>query len=149
VGQLIDRRVKTARIRAAGYEDQPISAEKIGILPGTESRFGGQVLLFRLDRGDAPVQPGMMVTASLEVPGPVRTGVLAPRSALVRYAGRTWAYVASGDEEFVRKPVESEHPEPGALFITSAVKPGDDLVIQGAQSLLTRELSFGMQEEEE
>ena len=56
----------------------------------------------------------MVVTAFLEIPGVPRKGVLVPRSALIRYGGKVWVYLQNGEEEFIRRMVEVDHPEPGA-----------------------------------
>jgi RND family efflux transporter MFP subunit len=146
VGQPVDPRVSAARVLVAGHEDEPIRAAKVGPMPSADNRFGGQSFLYRLEKTETALQPGMVVTALLELPGDAITGVLIPRSAVVRYAGRAWVYVRSEDEEFVKQEVVIDHPEPGSLFVTKGLESGDSIVVQGAQSLLAKELTFSASE---
>ena len=61
------------------------------------------------------------------------------RSALVRVGGKTYAYVQTSPDQFVRKEVPLDAPEAGGYFTSGNFAPGDKLVVTGAQTLLSEE----------
>jgi hypothetical protein len=63
------------------------------------------------------------------------TGVILPRSALVRYLGSDWAYVRTGPETFERRLVETPEPEPDGDFTASRFRPGEEVVTRGTAAL--------------
>jgi len=66
-------------------------------------------------------------------------GVVAPRAALLRSQGRTWVYVRTGAETFLRKEVEDARSDPAGLFTPVELKPGQQVVTQGAAALFAAE----------
>jgi hypothetical protein len=85
---------------------------------------------------------GLSLPVTLAVSGPV-TGVVAPRAALVRSQGKTWVYVRTAAETFVRKPVEDGRAEAGGLFAAAGFKPGEAVVTRGAAALFAAETNAG------
>jgi hypothetical protein len=70
-------------------------------------------------------------------------GVLAPQAALMRSQGKTWVYVRTAAESFVRKPVENARTEAGGLFVPGGLKPGEAVVTHGAAALFAAETNTG------
>jgi hypothetical protein len=66
--------------------------------------------------------------------------VVVPREALVRHEGEAFLYLQTGDDTFVRKEIELEHPVAKGWFIEKELKPKDNVVVVGAQQLLSEEL---------
>ena len=62
-----------------------------------------------------------------------------PRAAVVRSEGRAWVYVQLGEPRFRRQVVNLDAPTPGGWFAASGVGPGDRVVVDGAQTLLSEE----------
>ncbi len=149
VGQPIPSQVKRARIVPAGFEDHPLEGQLVGPLPAADQRLAGGSLLFRVRPGRLLLLPGMFASVYLELPGRPRSGILVPRSAIVRYGGRSWVYLQTQADEFTRKALNIDHAQPGAVFATGGLGADAPLVVQGAQSLLSKELTFSAQEEEE
>jgi hypothetical protein len=85
---------------------------------------------------------GLSVPVKLAVSGPV-TGVVAPRAALLRSQGKTWVYVRTAAETFVRRPVEDGRAEAGGLFTPAGFKPGEAVVTHGAAALFAAETNVG------
>jgi hypothetical protein len=67
------------------------------------------------------------------------TGVVAPRAALLRSAGKTWIYVRTGPDTFLRKEVEDARRDPAGLFAPAGLRAGEQVVTQGAAALFAAE----------
>lgn len=100
------------------------------------------------------LSPGVIATArgpgvrslSVGLSAPVKlqvsaaeTGVVAPRAALIRSKGKTWVYVRTGADTFLRKEVEDPRSDAAGLFTHAGFKPGDQVVTQGAAALFAAE----------
>ena len=80
------------------------------------------------------------MTAYLNFPGEPRTGVLLPRSAVVRFNAGTWIYLQTSDNTFQRQIVVLEAPLEKGWFVAAGLTPQDKVVVTGAQQLLSEEL---------
>ena len=67
------------------------------------------------------------------------TGVMAPRSALIRFKGSDWAYVRTSPTDFARRMVQDPQPEADAVFVAHGLNPGDEVVVKGASALFAAE----------
>jgi|SRR6185437_7389626 len=116
---------------------QTYAGEVLGILPTADPRLQTRGALVEL-KGDAAKLPiGAMLTA--EVPATKSssvTGVLMPRSALLRRESRVWAFVQTSPVTFVRREVRDYHPMLSGWFVASGFAPGDRVVAAGAAALL-------------
>jgi hypothetical protein len=94
---------------------------------------------------------GMRVAGRLKLGGKVREGVVVPSAAIVWHAGKAWAYVKDDDEDdvFTRKEVSTALEMPGGWFDTGHFEEGDEVVVSGAQLLLSEELKFQIRNENE
>jgi hypothetical protein len=147
-GQSIQTPVSAARIIAIGHEDRPLRGERVALGAAVDPRTQGQPFLFRVHNPGLNLRPGMAVTAYLRVPGAPRQGVVVPRSALVRFAGATWTYLEIGANEFSRRQIALERSTEKGWF-TGSLKPGQRIVVTGAQTLLSEELKSQIQVGEE
>jgi multidrug efflux pump subunit AcrA (membrane-fusion protein) len=77
------------------------------------------------------------LTALLELPGDALPGVVIPRAAVVRSEGRGWAFVQTGDDTFTRREVALTRPTSDGWFVAEGFKPGEKVVVTGAQVLLS------------
>ena len=139
VGQRVPQSVDTARIVPAGFEDQPIRGDRVTLAPAADPRTQGQTFLFRLAGTRFGLRPGIAVTAYLNLPGPPRRGVIIPRSALVRLSGKSYVYVQTAPDQLVRKEVPLDDPVEGGYFTSANFRPGDRVVVAGAQTLPSEE----------
>jgi hypothetical protein len=96
--------------------------------------------LFAIARGPGArsLTVGLSAPVKLAVSASV-TGVVAPRAALLRSKGKTWVYVRTGGETFLRKEVEDARGDPSGLFVPAGFKPGEQVVTQGAAALFAAE----------
>jgi hypothetical protein len=81
---------------------------------------------------------GLAAPAKLAASAAV-TGVVAPRAALLRSKGKTWVYVRTGPETFLRKAVEDGRSDAAGLFAPAGLKAGEQVVTQGAAALFAAE----------
>jgi hypothetical protein len=139
VGQTVPASVTTARIVAVGFENESMVGKRIAIAPAVDPRIQGEAFLFRLTKLPFGLRPGAAVTAYLGLPGASQPGVIIPQSAVVRFQGSGFAYVQTATDGFVRKPVPLDHPTKTGYYAVENFKPGDRVVVTGAQSLLSEE----------
>jgi multidrug efflux pump subunit AcrA (membrane-fusion protein) len=94
--------------------------------------------LLALVRGPNAMALGLGVVAPATLAtGPGVTGVVAPRSALMRSAGETFVYIRKDASTFEERPIEGIEPDPRGLFVREGLKPGERVVVQGAAKLFT------------
>lgn len=139
VGQHVPAAALSARIVPVGYEDQPISAERVAVSPAVDVKAQGESFLLRLSTTPFGLRPGVAVTAYLGGAGPRKQGVVIPGSALVRMAGRVFVYIQTAPDHFVRKEVLPGSPMRNGYFVTGNVSAGNRVVTQGGQILLSEE----------
>jgi hypothetical protein len=97
--------------------------------------------------GARSLSVGLSAPVTLAVSAPVR-GVVAPRAALLRSKGKTWIYVRTGPETFLRKEVENARRDPAGLFSPAGLKAGEQVVTQGAAALFAAETNVSEEGEE-
>jgi hypothetical protein len=138
-GERIDRATTTVRIVALGHEDHPLHGERIA-LAASDPNTLGQTVLFRVPSDGLLLRPGQPITAYAATSSHSRRGVVVPRSAIVRFAGKTWAYVDLGGDRFTRREVPLDAPTDGGWGIATSWSPGDRVVTTGGEVLLSEEL---------
>jgi membrane fusion protein, multidrug efflux system len=149
VGEHISRNDRSALVIPAGFEDRtPLPAELVAVAPATDPHTQGISLLYRLKKTFFGLRPGTAVAAFLRVPGPLRPGVLIPRSAIVQQGGKSWVYVQTGAERFARRAVSLDLPVARGFVEANGFSPGDRAVVVGAQSLLSEEFKSENQTDE-
>lgn len=148
VGQTVEAGLKTASIVPLGYEQMPLTGEKVGFAGVVDQKTQGQPFVFRVSDASGALRPGLSVTAYLEIPGPARTGAAVPRAAVLWQAGKAWVYVQTEKEKFARREVALEDPASGGWF-TRSLKPGDKVVTRGAQMLLSEEFKSQIRVEDD
>ena len=122
-----------------------VEARYISPLPRTSPLIQGASLLYAT-RFRPSLAPGMNLVARLPQ-GSMRHGLIVPYSAVVWQQGQAWAYIQVTATGFTRKPVSTDTPLPNGYFITSEFKPGDRILIRGAQFLLSEEFRSQIQPE--
>jgi len=100
----------------------------------------GRGFLLLISPNSLKLVPGLALTGLLSLPGEPRSGVLLPRSAVVRYNGATWIYLQTGEETFQRTQVALDSPLQDGWFVEKGLKPKDKVVTVGGQQLLSEEL---------
>lgn len=148
IGTSFSHEATTARIVALDDDSESIPAQRVSIAPRTAGAAGGAILLYRLEAKDGPLRAGARVLAYIPTTAEPQSGVIIPRAAVVRDAGRAWVYVQTDDETFVRRGVPTLAPTPMGWFAAAGFKAGDKVVIDGSQMLLSEELKPQIEKEE-
>ena len=103
----------------------------------TDARIQG-VSFFYLAPADSGVLPGMNVLAFL-ASGSGAVGVAIPAEALVWWQDRPWVYRRTEPDTFVRTQIATDQPTPGGGYIDRNLGKEAEIVIRGAQLLLSEE----------
>jgi len=126
------------RIAPLGTPEHLSDAQYLGPAPSADPQTQGRgvLLLVKVD----PPPPGTAVLAWLAVPGQPQSGVIVPRGALLRHESRTFVYLQTADDSFERKAVTLGCPAGDGWFIGQGFGPQGNVVVVGAQELLSEEL---------
>jgi hypothetical protein len=99
---------------------------------------------FLLIKAAEGLAPGERVSVFAPV-GASQAGALVPTAAVVIAGGDTWLYVEEKAGAFVRRAIPITQPMAEGYFST-AVRPGEPVVVQGAGQLLARETGTGTED---
>jgi hypothetical protein len=98
--------------------------------------------LLGLVRGPQAMQLGSGTVAPTTLgAGATTSGVVIPRSALLRTGGQTYAYIRRDAESFERRPVTAGLTDSAGLFVAGGFRPGEAVVVVGASQLFAAETS--------
>lgn len=116
----------------------PIAAEYLAEAPDVSPQTPGWGFLFVVDEDPPP--PGTRIRAGIRTAGEIRHGVDVPSEALVRDGGEVFVFVARGEGTFERLPVVARSHGNGRWLLEGDVEPGTQVVVSGAQQLLSAQL---------
>ena len=138
-GEAVDRSLTMARIVAVGQEDRPFTGQRVSVASTVDPSTLGQGFLFRVAGASPSLRPGAAVVAYLQAPGAAQHGVSIPYSAIVRSGGKTWVFQQLEPGRFSRREVAVDHTIDRGVLVSEGLKPGDRIVVEGAQLLLSEE----------
>jgi hypothetical protein len=130
-----------AHARLTTLSDQVAQSDFVGEAGSVDPQTQSRGLLFLVTNNDVRLVPGAAVTGYLETPGDAVNGVSIPRPAVIRFAGATWVYVQREGTNFVRSAVTLERPLTNGWFVSRGIDAGDQVVVSGAQTILSEELN--------
>jgi hypothetical protein len=116
--------------------------------PQVDPAFPGETYFYLVNGGG--FRAGMRVAARIGMGGAPVNGVIVPSAAVVWHAGKAWAYVRGDDEDsFARFAVSTTDEMEGGWFNTAGFDDDDEVVVSGAQLLLSEELKYQIRNENE
>lgn len=139
-GESLSSPPETARVQSPFDATRSAQARFLGPATTASANSPGQGLLFLLQPNSLDLRPEMGIVAFLALEGPRLRGVVLPRSAIVRHQGQSWVFVHKGDRTFERTPVMLEHALDEGWFVEASAAPSGNIVVSGAQTLLSEEL---------
>lgn len=130
-------------------DDAEIDTMELVGLSGTTDQRMQTIGLYCVVRGDRAkaLRPGRVLSGRIETDA-VLTGVVLPRSALIRSNGKVWVYVRTGEQEFVRREVVGGLPVADGWYVEDGFDPGTAIVVVGAGSMSAFERADETAEEE-
>lgn len=125
------------------------TARLLAAAPASASGAIGATYYYRAPAGG--FRSGGRVVGHLGHEGGKAEGVVVPERAVVWYAGRPWVYVRDEKEKdiFEREPVSASQLLPGGWFNAQGLEAGQEVVVTGAQLLLSEELEYQIRNENE
>lgn len=115
--------------------------------PQVDSAMPGETYFYLVDGGG--LRAGMRVLARIGLGGAVVAGVIVPSAAVVWHAGKAWVYVKDDEKTFARHEVSTNQELDGGWFNAGDFDADDEVVVSGAQLLLSEELKYQIRNENE
>ena len=115
--------------------------------PQIDPAFPGETYFYLVNGGG--LRAGMRVAARIGMGGAAASGVIVPSAAVVWHAGKAWAYVKDEEDSFARFEVSTADEMEGGWFNTTGFDDDDEVVVSGAQLLLSEELKYQIRNENE
>lgn len=151
INDLLDRRrylVKVTLAPGTNMPDPPktangvhggadIALSFVSLATGTDPKLQG-VSYFYSIAAENGVLPGLNLDVTLAVPVS-QTGVIIPGSAVVWLEEKAWIYVRQDAHTFVRRAIDPTRPAGNDGYVVTSLAPGAEIVVQGAQMLLSEE----------
>lgn len=122
-------------------------ATLVSAFPRVDSRIQGLSFLY-VAPNHPGLGPGSTLTARLAAGPSARIGVLVPEQGVVWWQGKAWVYQQTAPDRFVRRALPTENPVPSGFLVTKGFDPGEKVVLNGAQSLLSEEFRSLFQAED-
>lgn len=105
------------------------------------------VSFFYTATAESGVLPGMNVLAFLPSGTSVEAAAV-PASSVVWLQGRAWVYRRAGEDKFIRAEIATDQPARGGGYIVKDMPKDAQIVIRGAQLLLSEEFRAQIQVED-
>ncbi len=119
--------------------DSSVTGRVIGLARAAEPRLQSTGLIVEV-AGKAAAHLAVGLTQSAHIATTSQeTGVLIPRSALIRYEGSNWAYVRTNASQFERRILQDPVPGADGYFEAHGFAAGDEVVVRGAPALFASE----------
>jgi hypothetical protein len=115
--------------------------------PQIDPAFPGETYFYLVNGGG--FRTGMRVAARIRAGGAPVSGVIVPSAAVVWHAGKAWAYVKDDEKSFARHEVSTADEMQGGWFNAAGFDEDDEVVVSGAQLLLSEELKYQIRNENE
>lgn len=132
------------QIAQIGGKTQLAKARFISDAPQADSTIQGKTYFYLAPAGN--LRAGMRVTARMDAQNKATSGVIVPHEAVVWFSNQAWVYQKISKDKFIRRlistEVEIESAAISGWYNTKGLVVGDELVISGAQLLLSEELKY-------
>jgi hypothetical protein len=107
----------------------------------------GKTYFYLVDGSD--LRAGTRVVARATTGGEKRDGTIVPNEAVVWHAGKAWVYIVQDPETFARYEISIANEMYDGWFQSGLLEVGEEVVVSGAQLLLSEELKFQIRNENE
>ncbi|MGR8929372.1 MAG: hypothetical protein ACU836_01945 [Gammaproteobacteria bacterium] len=121
-----------------GRREQAVEATMVSPAPQIDPVTQGERYYFVTEKRPMPYGAHVSAWIAENVQG--NRGVIIPETAMIWHLGQAYVFIKSKDGEFVRRPLGELVPNQGGYFASSGFEAGENIVIRGAQTLLSQEL---------
>ena len=143
-GERLDNSAPSAWIVPLTGNVAPVSAVGFDKLPTLDPQTQQQGFLLVADQSQTNrLTPGEAVTAFIKTPGEPVSGVVVSASAVLRHEGKGWVYVQTETNQFVRTEIPLDRLVDNGWFVSENLSATNRVVVSGAQTVLSAELSAG------
>ncbi|TAN52494.1 MAG: hypothetical protein EPN21_03785 [Methylococcaceae bacterium] len=129
--------IETVRLAPREERRQAVAARLVSAAPFTGDITQGETW-FAIAPAEG-LRTGMRLNAWIAGQRETSIGVELPVTAVLWRAGQPWVYLQTGEQQFVRRLIAAYHDNGDSWFVDTGLKPGDKLVVNGAQLLLSEE----------
>lgn len=116
-----------------------IAGDFIGHAAVTDPMIQGAGFIFVVTNALPALTPGLAISGFLQLAGGSENGMIIPDAAVVRSGGDDWIYVQANQTNFERRKIILDRPATDGWFVTNSVAPDENVVVAGAQVLLSEE----------
>lgn len=134
----IDPAVNLIHIHERGRRQAAQPATLISAAPQVDPITQGQRYFFKCEHCRLPF--GAHITVWIPVDAEANSGVNLPQSALVWHLGQAYVFIKTDAEHFSRRPLGQYSANSQGYFVAGSLRPGEDVVTTGAQTLLSQQL---------
>ncbi|OQW75530.1 MAG: hypothetical protein BVN35_07665 [Proteobacteria bacterium ST_bin11] len=134
----LDPTVSTIRIHERGQRNAALPATLVSAAPQVDPVSQGLRYFFRCM--DCRLPFGSHLTAWIPEGGLGDSGVTIPQSAVVWHLGQAFVFIQTDAAHFSRRALNQHSNTSQGYFVASGIEPGEDVVITGAQTLLSQQL---------
>ncbi len=145
-GQTLPPETQPVQVARNGDRAAAVPASYVSPAPAADAVMQGETHFFRT--AAAGLRTGMRLDVWAEQSKDAKSGVVVPQEAVVWALGQAWAYVKIDDAHFARRPVATDIEAPGGWFVTDSVKPGEAVVVAGAQMLYAEEFRWQIRDQD-
>lgn len=138
--------VNIAYVHERGQRQAALPATLVSASPQVDPVSQGPRYFFKCTQCRLPF--GAHVTAWIPAAGRVDSGVNIPHSALVWHMGQAFVFVKTDAEHFSRRPLANFSSNSQGYFVAGTLKPGEEVVTAGAQTLLSQQLKGQIPDED-
>jgi hypothetical protein len=118
----------------SGDGGKAVTARFVSASPQTDPGMQGQTWFYRTS---APLAAGTRLAGRVGVR--LQSGIRIPADAVVWYGGQPWAWVRTKGTVFERRRITQGMLDDGGFVVSQGFTPGEAVVVQGAQLLLSEE----------
>ena len=147
VGAALPKGTEVVHFARDGNREGARAALYVSPAPYTDPVIQGETYFFRTQ--SVGLRSDMRVDVWIDRSELRARGVIVPPAAVVWATGQAWAYVKIDPEHFARRAIPTGMEAPGGWFVRDAVRPGERVVVAGAQMLFAEEFRWRIRDEDE
>lgn len=135
------------RVSRHGDHKRAEAAHYLSPAPQTDPLTQGESYFFETEHGG--IRTGMRIAAFIPLREHAVDGVLVPASSVIRHLGQAFVYVKTAPEHFQRLAINELIDTHAGYFVPNGLHAGQELVVSGAQMLLSEEFKSQIPDEDD